>query len=100
MPNTLLIVSDMQFNSAASNTRTPVKAAIDEWVKAGFEAPRIVYWNVMGYAGSPDTKFGQGVGLVSGFSPAILQAVFGAQDFTPLAIMVKALEKYDVVVPA
>lgn len=99
MPNTLLIVSDMQFNGGGIKQTTPVKAAIDEWVKAGYDAPKVVYWNVMGYAGSPDTKFGSGIGLVSGFSPAILKAVFGGEDFTPLAIMAKALEKYEVVVP-
>ena len=98
MPTTLLIVSDMQFNQGCRNN-TPVKDAVDHWIAAGYDAPNVVYWNVMGYCGSPDTKSSGGVGLVSGFSPAILKSIFGGEDFTPLSIMAKALEKYEVNIP-
>jgi hypothetical protein len=114
MPNTLLILSDMQFHEGTSSysgygssrsrseeyTQPVVKQHLAKWKAAGFELPKVLYWNLQGYAGSPDTVDAKNVGLVSGFSPSILKAVFGGEDFTPLAIMEKAIEKYVVKVPA
>ena len=103
MPNVLLILSDMQFHdgvSGRSGDKPIVRACIDRWEEAGFQAPKIVYWNLDGYAGSPSTVDAENTGLVSGFSPAILKAVFSGDDFSPIAIMNRAIEKYDVKVPA
>jgi hypothetical protein len=99
MPNVLLIVSDMQFTQGTHGTDTPVKSCLKKWKDAGYEVPKVVYWNLAGYAGSPDTTKSKNVGLVSGFSPSILKAVFEGEDFTPIGIMNRAIEKYKVVVP-
>ena len=104
MPTTLLIVSDMQFHTggkydAVACKGTEVKACLHRWVDAGYKRPKIVYWNVEGYAGAPDTTFGNNVALVSGFSPSVLKAVFSGKDMSPLAVMNAAIEKYDVVDP-
>ena len=104
IPNCILIISDMQFNGGGwnrgcVNTGPEVSRAIDAWEKAGYSRPKIVYWNTCGNEGSPERSNSKDVGLVSGFSPAILSSILGGKDFTPLAIMEKALEKYKVNVP-
>jgi hypothetical protein len=58
-----------------------------------------VYWNTAGYSGSQDTINAKNVGLVSGFSPSVLKAIFGGHDFSPETIMMAALEKYTVETP-
>ena len=99
MPNILLLLSDMQFDQGTQNVdKTVVDACMDEWKKEGYDVPKIIYWNLAGYAGSP-SKDKVDVALVSGFSPSVLTAVLGGEDFSPVAIMNKAIEKYKIVVP-
>ncbi len=100
MPTHLLIISDMQFNQGALNNKAEVEDALDEWVKAGYDIPTIVYWNTAGNAGSPSRAVTPNTALVSGFSPSILKAVFkNPESMTPYNIMVEAIKDYEVVVP-
>ena len=96
MPNTLLIISDMQFDHQVSNS-TPVEAELRKWEQAGYEVPKVVYWDVVPHSGSPANKNSENCGLVSGFSPAILKSVLNGKDFSPIGIMLEALSKYKVV---
>ncbi len=96
MPTMLLIVSDMQFHQGIRGDGTEVEKALARWKRAGYDIPKIVYWNTAGYVGSPSTKFAKNVGLISGFSPSILKAVLSGEDFSPIAIMLRALEKYNI----
>ena len=96
MPTMLLIVSDMQFQCGVEGDGTEVEKALAGWKQAGYDIPKIVYWNTAGYAGNPSTKFAKNVGLISGFSPSILKAVLSGEDFSPIAIMLRALEKYNI----
>jgi hypothetical protein len=99
MPSTLMIVSDMQFSGGGSQTKgAVVDSCLKKWEAAGYKIPRIVYWNLSQYAGSPERAVSPNVGLISGFSAAILKAVFAGTDFSPRAIMYRALEKYSEVV--
>jgi len=98
MPNMLIIISDMQFDQGVSMKETTVQNALKRWRKAGYDIPQIVYWDTAGYVGSPATVF-ENVGLISGFSPATLSAVFDAEDFTPMAILERAIAKYEVTIP-
>jgi hypothetical protein len=112
MPTTLLIISDMQFSQGATSgggwdtnglsekkSLTEVAKAMNRWNDAGYKTPKIVYWNTAGYQGQQDTVNSNNVGLVSGFSPSICKAIFGGDDFSPYAIMMRALEKYEVIIP-
>jgi hypothetical protein len=110
MPTTLLIVSDMQFSDGACdngygwNTNgldekeslTEIEKAMLKFEAAGYDRPKIVYWNTAGYDGQQATVNHDNVGLVSGFSPALCKAIFSGDDFTPYAIMQRAIEKYKV----
>jgi hypothetical protein len=101
IPNMLLIISDMQFHGVPfmDNGKTIVENCLTKWENSGYNRPKIIYWNTAGFAGSPATIAHKDVGLISGFSPSILEAIFSAEDFTPLGIMLKKLEKYNVKIP-
>jgi len=109
MPTTLLIVSDMQFHEGTSSfgwerkdkveTETEIERELKKFDKAGYARPKVVYWNLAGYSGAQATKHSKNVGLISGFSPSILKAVLGGTDFSPVGIMKRAIEKYEVKVP-
>jgi len=99
MPTTLLIISDMQFHCGVDGPGTEVEKSLKEWETAGYNKPKVVYWNTAGYIGSQANVFDYNVGLISGFSPAILKAVFGGEDFSPRAVMMRALEKYEIILP-
>lgn len=102
MPNVLLIISDMQFSNGTrdSGNKTVVAECMEQWTKAGFKVPKIVYWNLSGDASSPDTVDSNNVGLISGFSPSILKAVFSGEKFDPISIMNRAIEKYKITIPS
>lgn len=104
IPNMLLIISDMQFDegtTCGSHSRglTAVERRLSLWEDAGYSRPLIVYWNVGGYKTSPSTAASKDVVLVSGFSPSLLKAILGGEDFSPMAVLERAIEKYEVVVP-
>ena len=100
MPSVLLVISDMQFNQGVHQpNQTEIEHSIDQWVKAGYERPTLVYWNTAGYAGAPATIRDETVALVSGFSPSVLQALFSSDDLSAAAVLNRALEKYAVVAP-
>lgn len=97
IPNCLLIISDMQFDDGVSDMGLTAEQEIKKmYSDSGYSVPKIVYWNTAGYAGSPSTAFSDNTGLVSGFSPAILKSVFDGDDFSPMAIMERTLEKYKI----
>lgn len=100
IPNCLMIVSDMQFDQGAVDNKTAVEEGLCEWEKAGYNRPKIVYWNLAAYDGSPSTKAHKDVGLVSGFSPSLLKSILGGEDFTPMAILNRAIEKYKIADPS
>jgi hypothetical protein len=101
VPNLLMIISDMQFTGGgvSSFDSTVVERCLADWEAAGYDRPKVLYWNLAGCAGQPATVNHKDVGLVSGFSPSILESVLNAEDFTPLGIMNKKLEKYTVKIP-
>lgn len=86
IPETLVIISDMQINSATCGWRSPMKqwteasAATEmelirqKWTKAGLKCPNLVYWNVNA---SKNTILDSGLGVtfVSGCSPVIFEQV-------------------------
>lgn len=99
MPNMLLIMSDMQFNACAKFDHSAMQMLESKYQAAGYEMPKIVFWNLNAKDNVPVGFDKSGVALVSGFSPSILKAVLAAdmESFTPEAIMRKAvcIPRYD-----
>ncbi len=104
MPTHLLIVSDMQFDQGtheSSSNDTVVQAALKKWVEAGYDTPSVIYWNTNGNSGSPERSKSKNVGMVSGFSPSVLKAVFkNPESMNPFNIMMEAIKDYEVITPS
>ena len=99
MPEMLMIMSDMQFNQCARFDDSAMQMMARKFEEAGYELPKIVFWNLNAKDNVPVKYDTRGVALVSGFSPAIMVAVLGgdAEQFTPEAMMMKTVmvPRYD-----
>lgn len=99
MPQFLLIMSDMQFNDCTSHDDSAMQMIERKFNHAGYNVPKIVFWNLNAHENVPVKFDKKGTALVSGFSPAIMKAVLAAdiEQFTPESIMLKAVmnERYD-----
>jgi hypothetical protein len=93
MPDTLLILSDMQFDRCIRFDDSAIEMIKRKYENAGYNIPKIVFWNLNASDNVPVKCNEKGVALVSGFSPAILATILGADanDFTPEAMMLKVV---------
>lgn len=96
MPDTLLILSDMQFDECARFDDTAFKMIQRKYEAAGYSMPNIVFWNLNARQNVPVSFNTAGVALVSGFSPAVLKAVLANKISTPVEVMDSAImvERY------
>jgi len=91
MPTKLLIISDMEFDYACDG-QTNLDAIRTRYNEAGYVMPEIIFWNVNGRVGNvPASMKATRVGLVSGFSPAILTAILQGEVTTPQQLMMNAI---------
>ena len=93
MPKMLLILSDMQFNACVTFDDSALQMIERSYAAAGYEMPKVVFWNLNAHDNVP-VKFDKGgTALVSGFSPAIVKPLLNGnlEEFTPEAIMRKTV---------
>jgi hypothetical protein len=112
MPTKILILSDMEFNSATSASRsygwrnevahewnpTALQMIDDMYAEKGYTRPNIVFWKIDSNGGNFPVKFDDaGTALVSGFSPSIMKSLLGGDDMNPVTIMRKTVdsERYE-----
>jgi hypothetical protein len=99
MPDMLLILSDMQFNSCVRFDDSAMEMIERKFEAAGYKVPKIVFWNLNAKDNVPVKFDKRDTALVSGFSPAIVKAVLSGnmENFTPEGIMLKAVmnDRYD-----
>ncbi len=93
MPEMLLILSDMQFDQCTRFDDSAMEMIKRKFASAGYNVPKIVFWNLYARDNAPVKVGHHGVALVSGFSPAIVKSVLSADtdQFTPEGIMLKTL---------
>ena len=91
MPTMLLVLSDMQFNDSQRDV-THFTHMKEVYEKAGYELPKIVFWNLDAQMGTPARCSDDSVAMVSGFSPSIMKAVLNAEEFNPISVMMEALK--------
>lgn len=87
MPQTILILSDMQFNSCVRHDDTAFGMIKRKYEAAGYKMPHVVFWNLNTGSGVPVKHDQNGTALVSGFSPSIMKSVLRADEMTPVAVM-------------
>ena len=102
MPTKVLILSDMEFDTALSSdwrgesvskwnptAQEMIKGMYEE---AGYKMPGIVYWNIQSRQDNVPTRFDEmGTALVSGFSPSIMKSILSCQDMTPYNMMMETI---------
>ncbi len=96
MPKTLLIISDMEFDSTYCED-TNFDTIEKKYKKAGFSRPNLIFWNVDGREGNIPVKIhNTGTTLISGRSPSIIKSVLGC-EIDPEIIMMKVImsERYN-----
>ena len=100
MPSMVLILSDMEFNSATgggyynSSAWNPTAQTMIEkmYSDAGYNMPKVVYWNINSKSNNNPVQFDkQGTALVSGFNVNILTSLLAGDDLTPYAMMMKII---------
>lgn len=93
MPAMLLILSDMQFNQCVRFDNSAYQMIQCKYEVAGYEMPKIVFWNLNAADNVPVSFDKRGTALISGFSPAIMKSVLAGdlEQFTPEAIMLKTV---------
>ena len=99
MPTMLLVLSDMQFDESQQSYQghqmTHFGHMKEEYEKAGYELPKIVFWNLDAHFGTPASCSDDSVAMVSGFSPSIMKAILNAEDFNPMDVMLEALKEIE-----
>ena len=96
MPTMLLVLSDMQFDESQQSYQGDKMPHFnhmkEEYEKAGYDLPKIVFWNLNAHFGTPAECSDDSVAMVSGFSPSIMKAILNAEDFNPIDVMLEALK--------
>ena len=99
MPEVLLILSDMQFDSCTSHDDSAMEMIARKYIHHAYKMPNIIFWNLNAHDNVPVKYDTRGAALVSGFSPSIVKAVLQAEmdNFTPEAIMMQTImnPRYD-----
>ena len=81
MPQTLLILSDMQFDECVEYDDSAIEMITRKYAEAGYTVPQVVFWNLRYSHGVPARADQQGVALVSGYSPSLMQGLLEAGTF-------------------
>jgi hypothetical protein len=96
MPTMVLVLSDMQFddsqNRSGGRFQTHLSWIREEYEKAGYKFPKLVFWNLDAHMTTPAECSDDSVAMVCGYSPSILKAVLEAEEFNPIDVMLEALK--------
>ena len=99
MPEVILILSDMQFDSCIRFDDSAIEMIKRKYESAGYNFPKIVFWNLNAKDNAPVSFNEKNTALISGFSPSILKSVLSnkLEEFTPENVMLKTLmvPRYD-----
>lgn len=97
MPAYVVVLSDMEFN-AFSNRQSALRNIRAQYAAAGYELPKLVWWNIQSRQDNVPVRFDQnGNALISGFSPSIMKSVLAGRTITPEGIMLETImqPRYD-----
>jgi hypothetical protein len=107
MPKYILVLSDMQFNESqghssfnynqqVSKLDTGFEKMAQAFKLAGYDMPKIIFWNLSKTDNFPTASDEEGVAMVSGFSPKILTSILKDQlsTITPESVMMDTIKPY------
>jgi hypothetical protein len=103
-PDVVLILSDMQFDSACptslGNNRTNLDWIEQRYKERGLQRPRLVFWNLReNTVDFPSTSLVSDSVLISGYSPHLIQAILDDGEVNPMTLYRKIIDssRYDLV---
>ena len=80
-PDTLIVVSDMQFNPVGGSADTNYQEAMKKLAKVGLPKMKIVWWWVTGRAADfPSTIEDEGVTMIGGFDGSVVSLILGGEQ--------------------
>jgi len=94
LPQTVLIISDMEFDSATGScvTGTLLDTIKRRFARYGYQMPKLVFWNVNSRTNVIPVRENElGVALVSGFSVNVCKMVL-SNELNPFACLKKILD--------
>lgn len=113
LPKQVLIISDMEFDSASSpdvwyshnekwNKFTPAlfETIENRYQRVGYKVPRLVFWNVCGRTDTiPKVNNEEGICLLSGFSQNAMKIASNKETKEPYESLIQVLDKprYDAI---
>ena len=102
MPTKIIILSDMEFDSAINGywgdpvpewNPTVFQLIQKQYESAGYKIPALIFWNINANGGNFPVKHDDNnTALVSGFSPSILKSILASKEITPLSVMLDTIE--------
>lgn len=106
MPTSLIILSDMEFNSCQheysyhGKEKTNYQEIERKYAEAGYKRPRLIFWNLRGNQSQvnfPATKDVPNCAMVSGFSSDLLEIFLDGENLNPYQVMRKCIDncRYD-----
>lgn len=102
MPSSIMLISDMQFNSAIRGYNDHIMQMLRrQYEEAGYSMPNIIFWRVDAGVSNMPVKFDEnGTCILSSYSPSIITSIFTGQysGLTPMTVMMNALnnDRYSV----
>ena len=112
MPQNIIVVSDMEFDSATGNgwswernssswtkdnAETLMEGIARKWAAAGYEMPHLIYWNVQSRQNNIPMLGNGRISYVSGFSPSIFQTIMTGKTGYDLMMECLKGERYAVI---
>ena len=110
MPEYILVISDMEFDSATGNTmwgrnrnistinssnaETTMEHIARQWNELGYQMPKLIYWNVDARQANIPMIGNRYVSYVSGFSPSIFKSIITGKTGWDLMIEAICAERY------
>ena len=101
MPETLVIISDMQIDCGSywrdnSRMKTDMELLREEWANAGLRLPKLVYWNCDAREDTIlDDPNNSEVTFVSGCSPTVFESVITGQSGIQVMLNILNSKRYE-----
>lgn len=105
IPENIIVISDMEFDSAvsgwrynsglnSSNVETVLEGVAKKWARFGIKMPHMIFWNVDARQNNIP-MLGQGrISFVSGFSPSIFETIMSGKTGYELMMEKLNTERY------
>lgn len=114
LPQNIIIISDMEFDRARgygrtydwatrtykTNNASPetlMEGIARKWAAAGYQMPKLIFWNVDARQNNIPMKLEHGISFVSGFSPSIFQQIMSGKTAMDLMYEVLNQKRYEVI---